>query len=103
MQSLRLVSLMTVICACLVSGCATSPPSSEVASIRLAELPASVRTEAARVVPVPKGPCDAACAKVFVAALKKSELRKVRALSAAVKSHDKNKQYLAKRGKRKAT
>lgn len=55
--------------------------------------------EAARVVKLPAGPCDAACVKQLVAALRKSELRKLRAVKAAIAAHDRNKSNLAKRGK----
>lgn len=83
----------------MLTGCASSTPSSEVASFKLSELPPNVYAEASRVVKLPAGACDAACVKRLVAALRKSELRKLRAVKSAIAAHDRNKAYLAKRGK----
>lgn len=88
------------LCLALI-GCGPSIQSSNVASYKLTDLPPSVYAESARVVVLPKSACDKGCVKRLVVSLRKSELRKVRALKSAIAGHAKQRAYLAKRGKNK--
>lgn len=93
--------------AAALSGCASSAPSNRAPALRLTNLPASVDAEIVRVTPLPKG--DLPGGKVsdrrmmeFAAELRRSELRKVRALKAAKAAHTKQRKALAARAKGKA-
>lgn len=96
----KVLSFLILASACLLAGCAGSTVSSETPALRITPLPASVYVEANRVTPAPavQGLSPRALATLTVS-LRRSELRKVRALKAAIKSHEQQRGYIAKRGK----
>lgn len=77
--------------------------SSETPSLRLTPLPSSAYTEAKRVVRLPTGPLTDKQAAELIADLRRSELRKVRALKGAINVHDAQTGYVAKRSKKKGS
>lgn len=92
----------------MLSGCKTSGSSGDAPALRIADLPAHVHAEASKVTELP--PCDAkvstgVCytpqtAATLTTALRKSELRKNRAIKAAIKSHGSERARIAGRGKK---
>lgn len=87
----------------VLSGCASSGASSDAlqGSIKLGDLPPSVRAELARgTVKLPKGPLNAKQAASLLKKIRRSELRKHGALGDAVASYDRKRRDLATRGKR---
>lgn len=80
------------------SGCASSPPSSETPGLGLSRLPGIVYAEAAK--PVPSFTQDTPAEEVATA-LQVSAKDKQRALKAAIRAHEKQREYIANRGKPK--
>lgn len=80
------------------SGCATSGGSADVAKFDGGSLPANVYVEAKSVTKLPAGKWDVATAKKVMAKLRRSELRKVKALNDAIWHDDRVTKYLRKRG-----
>lgn len=92
-----------------VSGCTGSGGSADAvraaAAIDAGNLPPSVYIEAARVTALPveqikAGQLSAADTKKLVVALRRSELRKVGALKAAISQHERKRKHYKSRGKK---
>lgn len=80
--------------------CSSYDPSNS-STLRLAPLPSAVYTEAKTLTPIPKGPLNGYQTRELLTEVRKSELRKRRALRSAVGAHEKQRKYVASRGKQR--
>lgn len=86
-----------------MAGCKTSGSSGDfdIASVRIADLPAPVYAVAARgVTKLPSGPLNAKQTKALIVKLRRSELRNHAGVKAAIAHYEKQQGYLRKRGKK---
>lgn len=82
----------------MAGSCETSSAYTEAFRVEIADLPPNVYAEAVSLTALPKGSLSVGQVKRLVVKLRRSELRKHKALNAAVRHHSKTKRYLAKRG-----
>ncbi|MEQ1654010.1 MAG: hypothetical protein ABL897_16115 [Hyphomicrobium sp.] len=96
--------LIAVALSLAAGGCKTSGTSGDfdIASVRLADMPAPVIAAAARgVVAIPDGPLGESGAKALIVKLRRSELRNNRAVRLAIAHYEKQRGYARNRGKKK--